>query len=60
MLHDWKARLAERLPAYMIPSELVGCKALPVSANFKIDRARLARRYLDAHLNAPARVAQPE
>jgi D-alanine--poly(phosphoribitol) ligase subunit 1 len=59
-LRDWKARLGERLPAYMIPSELIGCRSLPVSANFKIDRARLARRYLDAHLNAPARVAQPE
>ncbi|WP_345813655.1 D-alanine--poly(phosphoribitol) ligase [Paraburkholderia sp. PREW-6R] len=50
-LHDWKARLAERLPSYMIPSELLACRALPVSVNFKIDRAQLAQDYRDAHLN---------
>jgi D-alanine--poly(phosphoribitol) ligase subunit 1 len=59
-LHDWKARLAERLPSYMIPSELIGCRALPVSANFKIDRARLAQDYHDAHFKPAAHAAQPE
>jgi D-alanine--poly(phosphoribitol) ligase subunit 1 len=51
-LADWKARLAERLPPYMIPSELLARAALPVSVNFKIDRARLAGEYRDAHLQA--------
>nr|WP_313067306.1 D-alanine--poly(phosphoribitol) ligase [Paraburkholderia sp. LEh10] len=51
-LRDWKARLAERLPPYMIPSELLACASLPVTVNFKIDRARLAENYRDAHLKA--------
>jgi D-alanine--poly(phosphoribitol) ligase subunit 1 len=49
-LHDWKALLAARLPSYMIPSELLGCRGLPVSVNYKIDRTRLAQNYRDAHL----------
>lgn len=49
-LHDWKAMLATQLPSYMIPSELLGCRALPVSVNFKIDRTRLAQDYRDALL----------
>ncbi|OAJ53298.1 D-alanine--poly(phosphoribitol) ligase [Paraburkholderia ginsengiterrae] len=48
-LHDWKSLLAARLPSYMIPSELLACRALPVSVNFKIDRAQLAQDYRDAH-----------
>src|SRR5262249_10912769 len=44
-LRDWKAQLAARLPPYMIPSELLACDALPVSVNFKTDRARLAKDY---------------
>lgn len=51
-LHDWKALLAAGLPPYMIPSELLACRALPVSVNFKIDRVQLAQDYRDAHLNA--------
>jgi D-alanine--poly(phosphoribitol) ligase subunit 1 len=51
-LHDWKALLATRLPSYMIPSELLGCRALPVSVNFKIDRTQLAQDYRDAHLKS--------
>jgi D-alanine--poly(phosphoribitol) ligase subunit 1 len=53
-LDDWKALLAARLPSYMIPSELIGCRALPMSVNFKIDRARLAQDYRDAHLKPAA------
>lgn len=51
-LHDWKTLLAARLPSYMIPSELLACRALPVSVNFKIDRAQLAQDYRDAHFKA--------
>lgn len=51
-LHDWKAWLAARLPSYMIPSELLGCRVLPVSVNFKIDRTQLAQDYRDAHLKS--------
>ena len=51
-LHDWKALLAARLPSYMIPSELLACRSLPVSVNFKIDRAQLAQDYRDVHLKA--------
>lgn len=51
-LHDWKALLAARLPSYMIPSELLGCRALPVSVNFKIDRTQLAQDYREAHIKA--------
>jgi len=51
-LHDWKALLAALLPSYMIPSELLACRSLPVSVNFKIDRAQLAQDYRDVHLKA--------
>ena len=52
---DWKARLAERLPLYMIPSELIACRALPVTVNFKVDRARLAEDYRNAKFEPLAR-----
>ncbi|MGN6316029.1 AMP-binding protein [Trinickia sp.] len=45
---DWRARLAERLPPYMIPSELIPCRLLPLTVNAKIDRARLADDYRNA------------
>jgi len=54
-LGDWKARLAERLPSYMIPSELLACALLPVSVNFKTDRAKLAEDYREVHLKAQQR-----
>ena len=46
-LQDWKAHLEEGLPPYMIPSELIPRQTLPVSVNFKIDRAKLAQDYRD-------------
>ena len=48
---DWKASLGEALPPYMIPSELIPRQTLPVSVNFKIDRAKLAQDYRDMQLN---------
>ncbi|SSW70295.1 D-alanine--poly(phosphoribitol) ligase [Achromobacter agilis] len=44
-LEGWKARLAQRLPPYMVPSELVACAALPMSNNHKIDRKKLIEIY---------------
>ena len=44
-LSGWKERLAERLPPYMVPSELVACPALPMSNNHKIDRKKLIEIY---------------
>ena len=40
-LSNWKDLLAQRLPPYMVPSELVACPALPMSNNHKIDRKKL-------------------
>lgn len=51
-LHDWKTLLAARLPSYMTPSELLACRSLPVSVNFKIDRTQLAQDYRDVYLKA--------
>jgi D-alanine--poly(phosphoribitol) ligase subunit 1 len=38
------AALAERLPSYMVPGDLIGLEAMPVNANGKIDRRALAAR----------------
>ena len=45
-LRDWKERLAQRLPPYMIPSEMLSTADLPVSANGKVDRKALEKDYL--------------
>ncbi len=45
-LADWKNLLATRLPHYMLPTELLPCPRMPVSVNYKIDRAKLAEIYL--------------
>ena len=45
---ELRADLAGRLPAYMIPSDLVWLAALPLSPNGKVDRRALAARSLDA------------
>jgi hybrid polyketide synthase/nonribosomal peptide synthetase FtdB len=36
--------LAERLPAYMIPTHIVALSALPITTNGKVDRASLQQR----------------
>ncbi|MYZ42741.1 D-alanine--poly(phosphoribitol) ligase [Schauerella aestuarii] len=43
----WKHVLGERLPGYMVPTELIVCKHLPMSPNHKIDRKTLAQWYAD-------------
>ena len=39
---EWQARLRDRLPAYMVPFTLCPIDALPLTAQGKIDRRRLA------------------
>jgi D-alanine--poly(phosphoribitol) ligase subunit 1 len=51
---DWRNRLSERLPPYMIPSELIACRMLPLTVNAKIDRARLADDYRNAVMESLA------
>lgn len=46
------ALLRERLPAFMVPSTVLGVDAFPLTSSGKIDRQRLAR--------GPARRASPE
>ncbi|WP_394832586.1 amino acid adenylation domain-containing protein [Pendulispora rubella] len=38
-----RAFLAERLPAFMLPEQLVHCTELPLTANGKVDRKQLER-----------------
>ncbi|MDL5365135.1 AMP-binding protein [Xanthomonas sp. NCPPB 2654] len=44
-LQDWKRQLGQRVPPYMIPSELIAVDALPTGATNKVDRKQLEQRY---------------
>ncbi|MDO9712574.1 non-ribosomal peptide synthetase [Paracraurococcus lichenis] len=46
-----RAQLKDALPAHMLPSEIIVLPALPLNANGKVDRARLALHPVE---NAPA------
>nr|WSW49610.1 amino acid adenylation domain-containing protein [Streptomyces sp. NBC_01001] len=51
---DWRARLAERLPYYMIPAAVIPLDRLPSTPNGKIDRRSLSARPLPTGLPAAA------
>ena len=42
---DFRARLAEKIPEYMMPGRFVFLRVLPHNANGKIDRRKLAEEY---------------
>ncbi|GIJ08918.1 non-ribosomal peptide synthetase [Micromonospora andamanensis] len=44
---DIRRQLAERLPGYMVPERIVAVNRFPVTANGKVDRARVARLFDD-------------
>ncbi len=48
LLDQIRARLASRLPDYLVPAVLVDLPAVPLTGNGKVDRSSLARRPLPA------------
>ncbi|WP_053789758.1 amino acid adenylation domain-containing protein [Streptomyces sp. XY332] len=54
---DWRARLAERLPYYMVPAAVIPLDRMPSTPNGKIDRRSLSARPLPTGLSAVAAVA---
>ncbi|OEJ22385.1 amino acid adenylation domain-containing protein [Streptomyces subrutilus] len=51
---DWRARLAERLPYYMVPAAVIPVERMPSTPNGKIDRRELAARPLPDTPAGPA------
>ncbi|WP_087686243.1 AMP-binding protein [Pandoraea sp. PE-S2R-1] len=58
-LADWKALLSQRLPPYMIPTELLVCHGFPTTSSDKADRKQLERMYLAARMR-PGNTANTE
>ena len=49
-LHNWKEALGERLPHYMVPSELVACGRFLTNVSDKVDRKRLEAQYRETRM----------
>src|ERR1044072_2273136 len=54
---ELRAHLRERLPEYMVPNVFVAVAELPLTANGKVDRQRLAKLEIGQQLGATAYVA---
>lgn len=49
-LAHWRDLLAQRVPPYMIPSELLACHGFPLSQTDKADRRQLERMYQQSRM----------
>ena len=56
-LAHWRDVLAQRVPPYMIPSELLVCHSLPLTQTEKADRKQLEQMYLQARLQKPIKTS---
>ncbi len=64
-MSEWRSRLSEQLPEYMIPAVVVELRELPLTANGKVDRRALpepdgARPELGASYEAPRNEVEAE
>jgi len=59
-LAGWRELLAQRVPPYMIPSELLACHGFPLTQTDKADRKQLERMYLDARMRPAKETKDPQ